>query len=80
MWVLTEGSGIVLVCQFVVNVLERTLEHADQAIAEGRDAVYDLRSSATTTNDLAEAVRLDPAETAALLGVAVEDVGRSWQA
>ncbi len=37
--------------------LEQTLERADQAIAEGRDAVYDLRSSATTTNDLAEAVR-----------------------
>jgi signal transduction histidine kinase len=37
--------------------LEQTLERADQAIAEGRDAVYDLRSSATTTNDLAQAVR-----------------------
>jgi len=37
--------------------LEETLELADQAIAEGRDAVYDLRSSATTTNDLAQAVR-----------------------
>jgi signal transduction histidine kinase len=33
------------------------LEHADRAIAEGRSAVYDLRSSATTANDLAEAVR-----------------------
>jgi signal transduction histidine kinase/cell division protein FtsL len=37
--------------------LEQTLERADQAMAEGRDAVYDLRSSATTTNDLAESVR-----------------------
>lgn len=37
--------------------LEQSLERADQAIAEGRSAVYDLRSSATTTNDLAEAVR-----------------------
>jgi signal transduction histidine kinase/ligand-binding sensor domain-containing protein len=37
--------------------LEQSLERADQAIAEGRSAVYDLRSSATTTNDLAQAVR-----------------------
>ena len=37
--------------------LELTLDRADQAIAEGRDAVYDLRSSATTTNDLTQAVR-----------------------
>ncbi len=37
--------------------LERTLDRADQAIAEGRTAVYDLRASATTTNDLAQAVR-----------------------
>jgi signal transduction histidine kinase len=36
--------------------LEHTLELADQAIAEGRDAVQDLRSSATTTNDLSQAV------------------------
>jgi signal transduction histidine kinase/ligand-binding sensor domain-containing protein len=36
--------------------LEKTLRRADTAIAEGRSAVYDLRSSATTTNDLAEAV------------------------
>jgi signal transduction histidine kinase len=39
------------------NQLEQTLERADQAIAEGRTAVYDLRSSTTTTNDLAEAVK-----------------------
>jgi ligand-binding sensor domain-containing protein/signal transduction histidine kinase len=37
--------------------LEKTLNRADEAIAEGRTAVYDLRSSATTTNDLAQAVR-----------------------
>jgi signal transduction histidine kinase len=37
--------------------LEQSLERADQAIAEGRNAVQDLRSSATTTNDLAQAVR-----------------------
>jgi signal transduction histidine kinase/ligand-binding sensor domain-containing protein len=37
--------------------LEKTLDRADQAIAEGRSAVHDLRSSTTTTNDLAEAVR-----------------------
>jgi signal transduction histidine kinase len=37
--------------------LEQALEHADQALVEGRDAVSDLRSSATTTNDLAQAVR-----------------------
>jgi signal transduction histidine kinase len=37
--------------------LEQSLERADQAIAEGRSAVHDLRSSTTTTNDLARAVR-----------------------
>ena len=37
--------------------LEQTLERADQAIAEGRSAVHDLRSSTTTTNDLAQALR-----------------------
>ncbi len=37
--------------------LEQTLERADQAIVEGRSAVHDLRSSATTTNELAQAVR-----------------------
>jgi signal transduction histidine kinase/ligand-binding sensor domain-containing protein len=36
--------------------LEKTMERADQAIAEGRSAVYDLRSSATVTNDLSEAL------------------------
>jgi signal transduction histidine kinase len=37
--------------------LEKTLSRADEPIAEGRTAVYDLRASATTTNDLAQAVR-----------------------
>ena len=37
--------------------LERTLDRADQVVAEGRKAVHDLRSSATVTNDLARAVR-----------------------
>lgn len=40
----------------VKDQLEKTMERADQAIAEGRSAVYDLRSSATTTNDLSEAL------------------------
>jgi len=37
--------------------LEQTLKRGDQAVAEGRRAGYDLRSSTITTNDLAEAVR-----------------------
>jgi signal transduction histidine kinase len=37
--------------------LQQTLKRADHAIAEGRSAVYDLRSSTTLTNDLAQAVR-----------------------
>jgi signal transduction histidine kinase/ligand-binding sensor domain-containing protein len=37
--------------------LEQTLQRADQAIAEGRRAVYDLRSSTAAPTDLAEAVR-----------------------
>jgi signal transduction histidine kinase len=36
--------------------LEKTLERADQAIAEGRSAVYDLRASTTETNELSEAL------------------------
>jgi len=36
--------------------LEKALEQADEAIAEGRSAVYDLRSSTVTTNDLSEAL------------------------
>jgi signal transduction histidine kinase/ligand-binding sensor domain-containing protein len=37
--------------------LEQSLERADGAIAEGRSALYALRSSATATNDLAQALR-----------------------
>jgi signal transduction histidine kinase len=51
---------------------EQTLERADQAIAEGRDAVSDLRSSATTTNDLALAVRTLSNELATPDGAAFE--------
>jgi signal transduction histidine kinase len=36
--------------------LEQTLKRADQAISEGRSAVYDLRSSTVITNDLAQAL------------------------
>ncbi len=36
--------------------LEQTLQRADQAIAEGRDAVRDLRSSTAISNDLADVV------------------------
>jgi signal transduction histidine kinase len=36
--------------------LGRTMERADQAIAEGRSAVYDLRASKTETNELSEAL------------------------
>ena len=59
-------QGLMLQLQVVDNLLppgrakeklEQTLDRADQAIAEGRDAVYDLRSSATTTNELSLAVR-----------------------
>ncbi len=37
--------------------LEQTLARADQAIAEGRDAVHDLRSSTEVPDDLGQAVR-----------------------
>lgn len=37
--------------------LEETLQRADQAIAEGRDAVRDLRSSTAIGNDLADVVQ-----------------------
>jgi signal transduction histidine kinase len=45
--------------------LDETLQRADQAIAEGRAAVYDLRSVATTSNDLVQAVKSLGAELAA---------------
>ena len=37
--------------------LGQTMQRADQAISEGRTAVFDLRTSALTTNDLVRAVR-----------------------
>jgi signal transduction histidine kinase len=58
-------QGLMLRLQVVDNLmpdgrareeLELALERADQAIAEGRDAVHALRTSATTTNDLAQAL------------------------
>jgi signal transduction histidine kinase len=36
--------------------LEKVLDLADQAIVEGRDAIQNLRSSTTVTNDLAQAM------------------------
>ena len=54
--------GVMLRFQVVSNLmpdgkakqeLKKTLDQADRAIAEGRSAVYDLRSSTTVTNDLA---------------------------
>src|SRR5260370_16348275 len=38
------------------KALEKALARADQAIVEGRDAIQNLRSSTTVTNDLAEAI------------------------
>ena len=39
------------------QVLGSAIDQAAQAITEGRDAVQGLRSSATTTNDLADSIR-----------------------
>jgi len=39
------------------EAFEKALERGDQAIVEGREAVYDLRSSTEITNDLAEAMK-----------------------
>ena len=49
------------------KALEEALDHADQAIVEGRNAIQNLRSSTTVTNDLAEAI--------AALGEELGDVG-----
>jgi signal transduction histidine kinase len=38
------------------EALEEALDHADQAILEGRNAIQNLRSSTTITNDLAQAI------------------------
>jgi signal transduction histidine kinase len=50
--------------------LELSLERADQAIGEGRIAIYDLRTTAATMNDLAQAVRALGEELAAETSVA----------
>jgi len=39
------------------DALETALEKGDQAIAEGREAIHDLRASTVVENDLAQAVR-----------------------
>jgi signal transduction histidine kinase/ligand-binding sensor domain-containing protein len=39
-----------------VKALDGALDRADQAIAEGRDAIQNLRSSTTASNDLAQAI------------------------
>lgn len=38
------------------EALEEALDHADQAILEGRNAIQGLRSSASVTNELAQAI------------------------
>jgi signal transduction histidine kinase len=38
------------------EALEKALDRADQAIVEGREAIQNLRSSATVTNDLGQAM------------------------
>jgi signal transduction histidine kinase len=38
------------------EALEKALERADQAIVEGREAIQNLRSSTTATNELAQAI------------------------
>ncbi len=39
-----------------IDVLDGALGRAEQALAQGRDAIHDLRSSAVVTNELAQAV------------------------
>ena len=39
-----------------MQALDGALERTDQAIAEGRDAIQDLRSSTVVANELAQAV------------------------
>src|ERR1700691_5748915 len=59
-------QGLVLRLQVVYDLmpegnardqLEQGLQQADQALAEGRTAVYELRSSAGPSNDLTQAVK-----------------------
>src|ERR1700676_5155144 len=39
-----------------MEALDEALERTEQAIAEGRNAIHDLRSSTIVTNELAQAV------------------------
>src|SRR5262249_6548056 len=50
-------------------------DQAAQAIAEGRDAVQNLRASTTVTNDLAEAIGTLGAELAAAQKAGITDPG-----
>lgn len=56
------------------QALEEALDHADQAILEGRSAIQNLRSSTTVTNELAESIAALGAEfgNAQTLRVSVE--------
>jgi signal transduction histidine kinase len=62
------------------EALEEALDHADQAILEGRNAIQNLRSSTSVTNDLAQAIAAlgeelggrDANLNSARLGVSVE--------
>src|SRR5262249_56012241 len=45
-----------------VEALDGALDRADQAIAEGRDAIQNLRSSTVVTNELAQAITTLAAE------------------
>jgi signal transduction histidine kinase len=60
--------------------LEQTLQRADQAIAEGRRAVYDLRSSTAAPTDLTQALRTlgdeFATENSAAFHLVVEGTGR----
>jgi signal transduction histidine kinase len=64
--------------------LEKSLGHGDHAIAEGRSAVYGLRSSAIATSDLAETIKALgdelSAEGAATFRLVVEGPPRKVQA
>ncbi len=62
--------------------LQQSLERADQAIAEGRRAVFDLRYSAVAGNDLAEALRTavsDASDGRAALCIDVQGAPRELQ-
>lgn len=62
------------------NQLEQTLQRADQAIAEGRRAVFDLRSTTAVPTDFPQAVRslVDEfaTENSAVFHLVVEGAGR----